>query len=224
MPIRINLLAESQALEEARRKDPVKRAIWAGVFLVALGLAYWSTLQVKALSFKRDLGKIEAEIKGLTPEHNKVEANKKKLADANLKLGSLQQLATNRFLCGTILNAVQKCSVEDVQLMHLKLDQSFIDIPEVPARTNATLVIPGKPAMITEKLVLILDGRDSGAKMGDQMDAYKNAVGSNPYFARMLNKTNDLKFVGGITPQYNSSDGTAYLPFSLECRFPERTR
>ena len=28
MAIRINLLAESQAAEEMRRKDPVKRAVW----------------------------------------------------------------------------------------------------------------------------------------------------------------------------------------------------
>lgn len=223
MPIRINLLAESQALEEMRRKDPVKRAIWAGALLVALGLAYWSTLQVKALGSKRELSKIEAEIKSLTPDHNKVEANKKKLADANLKLGALQQLSTNRFLCGTMLNALQKTTVDDVQLRHLKLDQSFIDIPEVPARTNGTLVIPGKLAMITEKLVLTLEGWDSGAHTGDQMDAYKSAVAANPYFTRMLNKTNDLKFVGAFTAQI-SSDGSIYLPFQLECRFPEKTR
>jgi hypothetical protein len=223
MPIRINLLAESQALEEMRRKDPVKRAIWGGILLVALGLAYWSTLQVKTLGSKRDLTKIDAEIKNLTPENNKVEANKKKLADANLKLGALQQLSTNRFLCGTLLNALQKTSVDDVQLKHLKMDQSFIDVPEVPARTNGTVFIPGKPAMITEKLVLILDGWDSGAHTGDQADAYKSAVASNPYFARMV-KTNDLKFVGSFTAQYNSSDGSTYLPFSLQCSFPERTR
>lgn len=224
MPIRINLLAESQALEEMRRKDPVKRAIWAGVLLVALGLAYWSSLQVKALSARRELSKIEAQIKSLTPENNIVEANKKKLADANLKLGALQQLSTNRFLCGTMLNALQKSTVDDVQLMHLKLDQNFIDVPEVPARTNGTLVFPAKPALVTEKLVLTLEGQDSGAHPGDQMDAYKGSVASNPYFIRMLNnKTNDLKFVGAFTAQ-NSASGTTYLPFNLECRFPERTR
>src|SRR5713101_6576481 len=103
MPIRINLLAESQALEDMRRRDPVKRAIWVGVLLAALALAYASTLQVQAMASKRELGKLEAEIKSLTPEHNKVETNKKKLADANFKLAALQQLATNRFLIGTLM-------------------------------------------------------------------------------------------------------------------------
>ena len=38
MPIRINLLAEAQAAEEMRRKDPVKRAVWIGGFVIFLVL------------------------------------------------------------------------------------------------------------------------------------------------------------------------------------------
>ena len=37
---RINLLAEAQAAEELRRRDPVKRATWLGAFLVAAILAW----------------------------------------------------------------------------------------------------------------------------------------------------------------------------------------
>lgn len=40
MPIRLNLLAEAQAMEEMRRRDPVKRAIWVGSLLVAVALAW----------------------------------------------------------------------------------------------------------------------------------------------------------------------------------------
>ena len=36
MPIRINLLAEAIADEDLRRRDPVKRAIYGGAFVVAL--------------------------------------------------------------------------------------------------------------------------------------------------------------------------------------------
>ena len=48
MPIRINLLAEAQALEEMRRKDPVKRAALAAGALVCLALVYSSYLQLRA--------------------------------------------------------------------------------------------------------------------------------------------------------------------------------
>jgi hypothetical protein len=223
MPIRINLLAESQAIEEMRRRDPVKRAIWVGVLLSALLLAYASTLQVQALAGKRDLNKIEAEVKGLTPEHNKVEASKKKLADTTHKLVSLQQLATNRFLSGTLFNALQKSTVDDVQLVRLKLDQSFMDIPEVPARTNASIVIPAKPSMITEKLVLLLEARDVGTHSGDQMEVFRTSIAANPFFLGLLGKTNEIKLEGTITPQV-APDGTTFLPFTLKCNFPERTR
>lgn len=47
MPIRINLLAEAQAAEEMRRKDPVKRSIWIGGFIVFLTLLAALTLQLK---------------------------------------------------------------------------------------------------------------------------------------------------------------------------------
>ena len=40
MSIRINLLAEAQIAEDLRRRDPVKRAIFAGAFLVVLALVY----------------------------------------------------------------------------------------------------------------------------------------------------------------------------------------
>src|SRR5258708_22447355 len=136
MPIRINLLAESQALEDMRRRDPVKRAIWAGGLLTALVLAYASSLQVKAMSINRDLSKLDTEIKSLSAEHNLVESHKKKLAESNLKLLSLRELSKDRFLNGPLLNALQKSTVDDVALVHLKIDESYLEVPEVPARTN----------------------------------------------------------------------------------------
>ena len=50
MPLRINLLAEAQAAEELRRRNPVKRALWIGGFIVALILLWSSTLQVQLMS------------------------------------------------------------------------------------------------------------------------------------------------------------------------------
>ncbi len=35
MPIRLNLLAEAQAAEEMRRRDPVKRALWLAGLIIA---------------------------------------------------------------------------------------------------------------------------------------------------------------------------------------------
>ena len=53
MPIRINLLAEAQAAEEMRRKDPVKRGLWVAGFLV-LVFALWIVKIQFDIKFKRD--------------------------------------------------------------------------------------------------------------------------------------------------------------------------
>src|SRR6266705_1972548 len=117
MPIHINLLAESQALEELRRRDPVKRAVWIGVLLVIAMLGWSSFLQIKTMGAKRDLSRLEADLAKRTNGFQAVLQNKKKLQDVNRKLTALQQLATNRFLNGSVLNALQLTTVEDVQLV-----------------------------------------------------------------------------------------------------------
>ena len=62
MPIRLNLLAEAQAAEEARRRDPVKRAILAAAFLVAIMLAWSSWLQGRAMLASNQLSREETAI------------------------------------------------------------------------------------------------------------------------------------------------------------------
>src|SRR6266436_771029 len=130
MPIRINLLAESQALEEMRRRDPVKRAIWVGVLLASLLLAYSISLQFKAIIAKSELGRLDAQIASYTNENQRVQVNQKRLADVNQKLGALWQLSTNRFLNGTVLNALQQTMVDDVHLVRFKADEGYVQVPE----------------------------------------------------------------------------------------------
>jgi len=48
MPIHINLLAEAQAAEELRRRDPVKRGIFLGASLVVLMLVWSGMIQINS--------------------------------------------------------------------------------------------------------------------------------------------------------------------------------
>jgi uncharacterized membrane protein YiaA len=52
MAISINLLAEAQAAEEQRRKDPVKRAALAAGFVVFLVALWATTLQLRIMASK----------------------------------------------------------------------------------------------------------------------------------------------------------------------------
>src|SRR3974390_1147464 len=103
MPIRINLLAESQALDEQRRRDPVKRVIGVGVVAVVLMVGVSTWLQLKSSIIKLELKRAESQFTARKNEFQQVTDNKQRLADVTHKLGALNQLATNRLLYGTLL-------------------------------------------------------------------------------------------------------------------------
>src|SRR3989442_1567187 len=119
MPIRLNLLAEAQAIEDMRRRDPVKRAIWAGALLSSLMLVWSSSLQLKAMLANNEVGRVEGQMNTRKNEFQQVLENQKKTEEIRQKLAALQLLATNRFLQATLLNALQRATADDVQLVRV---------------------------------------------------------------------------------------------------------
>lgn len=117
MPIRINLLAEQQAAEEARRRDPVKRAIWGSGTAVALLLVYCVYLQFKVSSARAELNRFEVQWKDLQPSVLQSSNILKELGDIRGRLDSLQKHSTNRFLWANVLNALQHTSDEEVRVV-----------------------------------------------------------------------------------------------------------
>src|SRR3954465_12616130 len=107
MPIRLNLLAEAQELEELRRRDPVKRAIAAGIVLVLLVLAYSSSLLFKTMMTKGDLSRLEGNLGSLTNEYRQILLSQNNLVETKQKIEALNRLAANRFLMGNLLNGLQ---------------------------------------------------------------------------------------------------------------------
>jgi len=225
MPIRINLLAEAQAAEELRRRDPVKRALWLCGLVVVLVLAWSSSLQVKIMREKEKLGTMERKLNAQANEYQQVIADQKRLVETDQKLASLRQLAANRFLWASVLNELQQTTVPDVQLLQLKSEQTFLVTEEVRPRTNEfNKVIPGKPATVTEKVALALKARDTGPGPGDQVAKFKDAIANAPYFQTLLGKTNEVKLTNLSTPQTDADSGRPFVQFTLECRLPERVR
>src|SRR6266480_6875447 len=120
MPIRLNLLAEAQSAEDSRRRDPVKRAIWAGALLSSLMLVWSSSLQLKAMMASNEVGRIEGQMNARKNEFAQVLENQKKTEEIRQKLAALQVLTTNRFLQATLLNALQQATADDVQLIRVR--------------------------------------------------------------------------------------------------------
>ena len=122
------------------------------------------------------------------------------------------------------LNALQTATVEGVQLVRLKVTQTYLLNPEVKPKTNDSRVIPGKPATATEQITLVLEAKDSGSRPGEQVSKFKEALSAAPYFQNTLGKTNEIKLVSLSPPQPGVESGRLHVLFSFECRFPEKTR
>jgi hypothetical protein len=223
MPIRINLLAEAQIAEDLRRRDPVKRAVFVGALLVVLALVWCSSLQLTVMLSKSDLGRVQATIDARTDACQKVMVSQRKVYDARAKLDLLQHLIGSRLLQGNFMNALQQLKLNDVQLMRVRMDQSFSKQAAVPNKTNDTQVVLGHPAMVTEKIHITLDARDTSANPGDQINKFKEAIASQPYFKSNLNQTNGVQLTG-LSPAQNGPDGKPYVLFTVEWNLPQQNR
>jgi len=230
MPIRINLLAEAQAAEDMRRRDPVKRAIWVAALLISLMLVWSSSVQLKAIMANRDLNRVEAQMNDKTNEYRHVLDDRKKIEEVRMKSAALTKLAASRFLQGNLLNALQQTNAESVRVIRLKLDQSYAVAEATKPRTNETTsaVVPGKPATSTERITITLDANDSSTNPGDQVNKFKDAVAGVPYFRDMLGKGNVVNLKNLSPPQFSNlpgpSAGKSSVLFTLEAHLTEKTR
>lgn len=222
MPIRLNLLAEAQAAEELRRRDPVKRVMWIAGLLVVLMLVWSISIQLKAMIARSELNQTEARVAGRTNEYQSVLESQKKATETDQKLRALHRLATNRFLNGTLLDALQKTTIEGIQLTHLRVEQSYAITEEIKARTNSDRFIPGKPGGATEKIVITLEAKDFSSNPGDLVSKYSKKVSSYPFFEKSLGKTNEFRLTK-LVPQSVPGE-LPFVSFALECRFPDKTR
>jgi len=215
-----------QAVEESRRKDPVKRAILVAVVLVAAVLVWSSTLVVKQMSARNDLAAANGAVSSQTNAYTQVVNNEKRLADGKTRLRALQILATNRFLNGNLLDVLQKNTVDNVQVSRLKVTQTYILTDEVKSKAAADdeekRPTVTKPATITEKISLSLSATDTSSN-GEARDHFQNVLSAAPYLQKILAKTNGFRLTSLGAPQVDPS-GKSFITFTLEANLPDKTR
>jgi hypothetical protein len=222
MPIRINLLAEQREAEEQRRRDPAKRALWVGGFLVGLLVLWAGYLQVRVAKANGQVASVEAQFKQLEAKYNLVRTNQQRVATLNRKMTALQQLATNRFLWATPLNTLQFTVVPNVQLVRLRTEQVYTVTEASKPITNASAGVKVTPASIREKALLRLDAKDFSAVAGDQIPRFLDALNTHPSF-----QSNQMKaeLTGRTVPQTDSGGpSTPFVLFTVDCQYAERTR
>jgi hypothetical protein len=224
MPIRINLLAEAKAEEEMRRRDPVKRAIWAGAILTGLFLLWSGYLQYRIIAGGRQLAAIDDQLSVQSKQYDTITLKERNRTDISRKLVDLQRIHTNRFLWGSVLNALQQSVVSDVQLVAFRGEQRYFTTDEVKAKVNEAgkITVFAKPGGVTERIHLEFDAKDSSPTPGDKVGVYKAALANAPFFQSLLGKTNEINLRSLSPPALDGESGKTMVMFTLDCRFPDR--
>lgn len=226
MPIRINLLAEAQAAEELRRKDPVKRSLLVAVLLVLLVAVWACALQYKVLAAKGLLTDLDTRWRGIEPSYKVAVESFRAVRETEDRLAALQNMSTNRFLWGNVLNAMQLTlnGVDDITVSQLKAEQSYLLTDATPSRTNGTAILPGRPASSTERVVLTIDAVDLSGTDGKRINRFKESIAGVPYFKDQLNRTNGVLLTSRALQQGTRPGVAPPVTFSLQCYFQEKTR
>ena len=227
MPIRLNLLAEDQAAEDARRRDPFKRSIWVAGFVVCLVLLWGLSLFLKIAWAKAEVAGSTTKWETIAKSVKQVETNQRMVSEIDGKLTALTQFTTNRFLWANCLEALQQTWVEDIQLLQLKSEQTFTqnEPPKLPANASpAVLAITKTGGSATERITISLSGRDFSPRVGVQVPRYIQGLSGAPFFQQQLQKTNSVQLTSLSAPQVEPQRKTAYVVFGLKLNFQEKER
>ena len=221
MAIRINLLAEEQLAEELRRRDPVKRALWLAGFAVAVVLIWSLGIWLKCWAAESEAATLELRWHSLQATNGNVTTNLILIRDITQKLDALDNLATNRMLWGSFMDALQFSMVENIQLIDLRSRQSYAATPAVKGAGT----IKARPATAVEKISLVIDARDYGSSTGEQIDVFKKKILDNSLLKNFITNENNLRLTARGQPQTDpTGPGRTFVLFTLEGTFSEVVR
>ncbi len=220
MPIHLNLLAEQREEEDAQRRDPVRQALLVSGVIIALAIIWSVSLHLKVWLANEEIRGQETRWQRISTNYAETLVIKKQAEDAQLKLAALYQLATNRFLLGPALSALQFAMVDNVQVTQLRFTDTLT--PETQSRTVGSKTI--KTTTITEQKLLALEGQVSGSELVQQAEKFKLSIAQNPYFKGVLMPTNGVNlknYANRLNPLEPGKENLGV--FTIECLFPAIT-
>lgn len=222
MPIRINLLAEEQAAEEMRRKNPVKLGIWVGGFIVFV-VGLWILKLQFAIQFSQsDYAQVEQSWKSSLKDYSAVTNNTAKIAEVNVKLSALETYSTNRFYWASVLNSLQQSMIKDIQVVKLIGTQKYAHEDQKITGSGTTKRIT--PASSTESVSISIDGKDFNPA-AQNYDRFKESLCNSEFFVKGLGRRDGFLLETVSTPTADPSDASRqFVTFKLICRYPEVRR
>lgn len=217
--IKINLLAEEIAAEELRRKDPLKRVIWAGGALVGLFVVWAVLLQFDVMKSDNALQRTANDWSNLEKQDGLIRTNRTKTGELERRLAMLNKLSTNRFLWSAPLNALQYCLVDKVEVMDIHVAQSY-RVSSVVKDSQGVVV---KPAVSVEDIVMTVKGTDYADVREGNHIRFMNKMAQNPYFKETLRKPDSFKGIEQMQ-KLQEAEGKKASSFSFSAQFQLKTR
>jgi len=223
MAIRINLLAEEQAAEEMRRKNPVKLAIWIGSFLVAVVLLWILKLQLEIGVSKNTYSTIEQSSHDNAKRYAAVTNNIGRTAQMERKLAALDRLETNRFFWAPVLNALQQTMIDGIQFIRITGVQRYgkEDAKTVGGGANAKRV----PGTTIELVSLYIEAKDFHPNL-ENYNKFKETLCNYGFFARNLGRKDGFILDGTLSAiTVEAADPSRqFVTFKLASHWPEIRR
>ena len=214
MPIRINLLAETQHEAEVRRRDPVKRAmIGAGVIVVSV-IAYYVSLVTKQAVKSSVVKSNKERLAAIQADAAAAQAQLSDVTELEKRIHQLNNLATNRVLWGTFLNEMQTMTVENVVVRQILVSQGYDTVRPPPVRN-----IP-QPATSRQHIIVRIRLRDYGAEAEQRYIQYQTKLLSNPWLKARLReeKPIEIEQFGKRTTSFDDPD-RSFREIVFKCTF-----
>ncbi len=231
--ILINLLAEEQETSEWRRRDPVRRAFWAGGVAVVLMLLWGGLLGYRLWRANGQLAALQAQYRTLQDTPGESINNANRIQEMEKRLLALYRQGQDRLLWAPMLSALQFTTVEGIEFHKLSISQTLTKLPaQAPAtaaRGSGAGAAAGGPAAakaktppVTEKVVLSIQGTNYGAETN--VFQLIGEIMRQPYFKEHLRTNGPVRMVGagdGIQVDPSNPNRTFRL-FTIECACKER--
>jgi hypothetical protein len=219
MAITLNLLAEHQFAEEIKRRDPVRRTIVGSVIVLLLALGAVVVLSLYCWVADEEKKAVESHWQSLERQNKQLTDDLTKNRQIDKRLYALRTLASNRFLWGPVLNSLQDCVVDRVQVTGIRAEQtcSLLKIPPSKDSKSKTIITNA-----VEKIVLNIEARDYA---NGQFSRFQDSLSSHTYLHRLL--TNGTVRLTNLNPPVKSdgeSAGRDFTIFRIEVAFPPITR
>jgi hypothetical protein len=213
-------MAEAQVAEDMRRRDPVKRAIWICGFVVILVGLWIAKVQMDIIFENSRLKDIDSEWVAKKDKYAAVTNNQARIGDITRKLTALENLSTNRFLWGNVLNALQQTVVDQVQVMRVVGSQTLTQEEAQTIGTGANKkTIP--PAAV-ERIMLTIDAKDLNPNVHNYV-AYENKLSNFEFFLKHLGRRDGFTMdapLGAVTTDPMDSN-SVFQSFTLDSHFPD---